>query len=127
LELALNLAWLLIAVALLLLCGARALSFTQRRRRITAVVALACLVWLLFPVISITDDLNSGQSVFEATSIKKPVQPGDQVRPLLTLLYAAPALARTAWREINLHSELSSITEEFFAFDLSRRPPPQSL
>src|SRR6185437_155397 len=58
----------------------------------TAVVALACLVWLLFPVISITDDLNSGQSVFEATSIKKPVQPGDQVRPLLTLLYAAPRL-----------------------------------
>lgn len=126
-ELALNIAWLVIAAALLLLCGAQALSFTEKRRRITALIALGCLIWLLFPIISITDDLNAGQSVFEATAIKKPGQPTDFARALHSPLLGVPAPAQTSWREINLHADLSYISDEFFSFDLSRRPPPRWL
>lgn len=125
-ELALNIAWLVVAAALLLLCGVRALSFTEKRRRITALIALVCLMWLLFPIISITDDLNTGQSVFEATAVKDN-QFTDVVKAFLSPLFAVPALSQTAWREINLHADLCDITQEFFSFDLSRRPPPQSV
>lgn len=124
-ELALNIAWLIVAVALLLLCGARALSLPQKRRRITALIALACLIWLLFPVISITDDLNAGQFVFQATTVRKAAQLADVVHALPALLPADSAPAQTAWREINLHADLCHISEKFFPFDLLRRPPPQ--
>lgn len=126
-ELALNIAWLVTAAGLLLLCGARALSFTERRRRITALIALACLIWLLFPVISITDDLNSSQSVFAATTVKKPPQPADVAGALLPLILVISVPSQLAWRKANLDADLSSITQECFAFDLSRRPPPQFL
>jgi hypothetical protein len=124
-ELALNIAWLIVAATLLLLCGARALSFTEKRRRITALIALTCLIWLLFPLISITDDLNAGTSVFEATTVKKPTLAADVVTALLPPVFIIATGSRTAWREINLHADLSQITQEFFSFDLSRRPPPQ--
>lgn len=124
-ELALNIAWLIVAAALLLLCGARALSFTEKRRRITALIALACLIWLLFPVISITDDLNAGYSVFAGTAVKKPSPVGVMALLPPTGL-AIPERSKASWRETNLHADLSGITQEFFSFDLSRRPPPQS-
>lgn len=123
-ELALNLAWLIVAATLLLLCGARALSFTEKRRRITALIALACLIWLLFPVISITDDLNAGQSVFQATAVKKPTSAGGLIVALLSPS-ASIAAPLASWRETNLHADLSEIKQEFFGFDLSRRPPPR--
>ena len=125
-ELALNIAWLIVAATLLLLCGARALSFTEKRRRITALIALTCLIWLLFPVISITDDLNAGYSVFEGTAVKKPSPAGGAVMALLPAnRLAIPARSKASWRETNLHADLSGITQEFFSFDLSRRPPPR--
>lgn len=124
-ELALNVAWLIVAAALLLLCGARALSLPEKRRRITALMALACLIWLLFPVISITDDLNAGQFVFAASAVKNPNHLPDLVQALLLPASAISAPAQTAWRETNLHADLCHISEEFFPFDLLRRPPPQ--
>jgi hypothetical protein len=125
-ELALNIAWLIVAAALLLLCVGRALSFSGKRQQITALVALSCLIWLLFPVISITDDLNSGQPVFAATSLKKLAQPAIATGVLSRLPVLFPASERTGWREINLHADLSGIFQEYFTFDLSRRPPPQA-
>lgn len=125
-ELALNIAWLVVAAALLLLCGSRALSFTGKRQQITALVALSCLIWLLFPVISITDDLNSGPPDLAATSVKKLAQPANATGVLLRLPLLFPAPSRTGWREINLNADLSGIFQEYFAFDLSRRPPPQA-
>jgi hypothetical protein len=123
-ELALNIAWLTVALLLLFLCGARALSFTERRRRITALIALTCLIWLLFPVISITDDLNAGTSVYDATAAKK-----GRLGELNTALAPATVLImaplQVAWREVNLHADLSTIQKEFICFDLFRRPPPE--
>jgi len=123
-ELALNIAWLVVAASLLLLCGARALSFTEKRRRITALIALACLIWLLFPVISITDDLNAGHSVFQATAVKKPTSAAGLIVALLSPSASIGAPA-ASWRETNLHAALCEIRQEFFGFDLSRRPPPR--
>jgi purine-cytosine permease-like protein len=122
-ELALNIAWLAVAAVLLLLCGARALSFTERRKRITALVALACLIWLLFPVISITDDLNASQSVYEGTTTKKS-KFNEIATALLTAIGLITFEPQVAWREINLHADSSDIQQEFFTFDLLRRPPP---
>jgi peptidoglycan/LPS O-acetylase OafA/YrhL len=124
-ELALNIAWLIVAVGLLLVCGARALSLPEKGRRITALIALACLIWLLFPVISITDDLDSGQFVFEASAVKKPNHLPNLFQALLLPASLVSAPDQTAWRETNLHADLCRITEEFFPFDLLRRPPPQ--
>lgn len=123
-ELALNIAWLVVAATLLLLCGARALSFTEKRRRITAFIALACLIWLLFPVISITDDLNTGQSVFQATAVKKSTPAAGLIIALLSPS-ASISAPLASWRETNLHAALSEIKQEFCGFDLSRRPPPR--
>jgi hypothetical protein len=128
LELALNIAWVIVAAAVLILCGGHALAFTERRRRITALVGLSCLIWLLFPIISITDDLHSEQAVLERTAIKK-VGPQNEIVSLFAaapVLTALPLLHGT-WREVNLNADLTHIEQEFFAFALSRRPPPQSL
>jgi hypothetical protein len=121
-ELALNVAWVGVASFLLLLCGAHAVSFTEKRRRITALIALACLIWLLFPVISITDDLNAGTSVYEATAASKGKlsEPNAAVVPAI-LITLVPQIA---WREINLHADLSTIQQEFISCHLFRRPPP---
>lgn len=127
-ELALNIAWVIVAAVVLILCGGNALAFTERRRRITALVGLSCLIWLLFPIISITDDLHAEQAVFERTAVRK-VGPQNEIVKLFAAapVLTAPPLLHAPWRQVNLSADLTQIEQEFFAFDLSRRPPPQSL
>ena len=127
-ELALNIAWLVVAAAVLILCGGRALAFTERRRRITALIGLSCLIWLLFPIISITDDLHAEQAVLARTAVRK-FGPQNEIIKLFAAapVLASPPLLHVTWREVNLNADLTQIEQEFFAFDLSRRPPPQSL
>src|SRR5271166_662528 len=71
-ELLLNLIWLTIAAGALV-------AFTRSRRRsarmahvpyVQALIALACVVVLLFPVISASDDLHPAQAVVEDASKK---------------------------------------------------------
>ena len=124
-ELALNVVWLVVAAALMLCCGTHALSFAERHRRITALVALAFLIWFLFPIISITDDLNATPSIVETTAVKKASHFNEVAKAFQMLLPRPPVLREAAWRDINLHADLCGICQEFFAFDLSRRPPPQ--
>lgn len=62
-EFALNLIWVLLSVALVRLWLCRApREGTSRRMQIAAV---AMLILLLFPVISVTDDLQAAQNVAE--------------------------------------------------------------
>ena len=61
-ELFLNLVWLVIAA------GAAAALVLARERRWIAITATICLVVLLFPIISITDDLASDPAVVEETT-----------------------------------------------------------
>jgi hypothetical protein len=69
-ELLLNLAWLLLALTALW-------AFARRRRScawtaalpcLTALVAIGCMLVLLFPVVSASDDLHPTQAVLEDAS-----------------------------------------------------------
>jgi len=71
-ELLLNLIWLTVAATALV-------AFTRSRQRssrmahipyVQALIALACVVVLLFPVISASDDLHPAQAVVEDASKK---------------------------------------------------------
>jgi hypothetical protein len=60
-ELILNLAWIGIASTALAVLLPRAI----RRRDIHAVAALVCALALLFPIISVSDDLSADRATFE--------------------------------------------------------------
>jgi hypothetical protein len=124
-ELALNLVWLVFAAGLLVHWGARALSFPEEHRAAAAAIALVCVISLLFPVISITDDLNSGVAVLEArTLIKKLSFSLDAAGALLTAVMAVSSVRLAAWREVNLHADVYHQLHELYASNLTRRPPP---
>ena len=109
-ELLLNLVW--VALALM------ALSAFQRRRRcctwtarvpyLKALLALACTLVLLFPVVSASDDLHPTQAVFEDASKRihqfvSPLQQGHISAPLGTLpallaIYLLSSLLVLKWR-----------------------------
>ncbi|HKB80378.1 MAG TPA: hypothetical protein VKH35_11750 [Thermoanaerobaculia bacterium] len=57
-ETLLNLLWLSIAVAAL---------FTAPRRSLRVLLALGCVLAVLFPIVSISDDLNGSQAAYEET------------------------------------------------------------
>jgi hypothetical protein len=72
-ELALNLAWLLIAVTSYALLARHLASVGKERAsgpsRCVSIVALSCALVILFPIISLTDDLHDMQvAVEEPTS-----------------------------------------------------------
>lgn len=127
-ELVLNLVWLVLASGLLLHWGAHALSLPEKHRAAAAAIALVCVISLLFPVISITDDLNSGAAVFEArTLIKKLSFSVDAAGALLTAVTAVSSVRLAAWREVNLHADVYHQLHELYFSNLTRRPPPPLL
>src|SRR5215472_1173999 len=76
-ELALNLVWLVLATASFLLWGIPALSFPRRNSNFAAATALICILCFLFPVISISDDLNSNPALCETSKSKKSLSTDD--------------------------------------------------
>ena len=68
-ELVLNLAWTLVAAMLLLLWLRMALHSAGSRR--AQFVALAVLVMVLFPVISVSDDLQAVQNPAEPDCVRR--------------------------------------------------------
>ncbi len=90
-------------------------------------IALVCLICLLFPVISMTDDLNcSGPALVESSKIKKLVA---SAHVILTLLPwpALEAPQENRWAALDRTPDLRRPSLEILAFNLSRRPPPLSL
>lgn len=71
-ELALNLAWSLIAAASYALLfrrfGNRGAWHARGASRVQCIVALTCVLAILFPVISLTDDLHEMQATAEEAS-----------------------------------------------------------
>jgi hypothetical protein len=71
-ELLLNLAWLLLALpAFFLWRGSRAASASRRFTSLQCLLALACLLVILFPVISATDDLCAMRNEMEESPASK--------------------------------------------------------
>ena len=71
LEIILNLLWVCVAAVALALTVHRLLSERERRRGWVLVVAVACAMLLLLPIISITDDLSAAATLVERTTSER--------------------------------------------------------
>lgn len=122
-ELLLNLTWLAIAIAAFARLGVWASTETDRRRIHLAVVATACVIVLLFPIISITDDLEGSAAVLEESATIK------RVVASAVLLHVMPALVATLSVGVLAATLilLGFMTEESFAVPLFLTAPVVSL
>jgi hypothetical protein len=123
-EVALNFVWLVLAAVSLLLWAVNSLNCTRRDRNFDAVIALTCVLCFLFPVISMSDDLNRSPALCETGKLKKWVS-ADLAEALVLFSVRAPALPEPAARRaVNLHVKCGLPTQEFVWSNLDRRPPP---
>jgi hypothetical protein len=104
-ELFLNLVWLLLAVATVLFWSSLCPIRRNHRSLSHGLIVLGCVMTLLFPVISMTDDLLAQQVAMEDASAttKRLVKSGERVKVLLNqrhvpavLLFSLPG--RGQWR-----------------------------
>jgi high-affinity Fe2+/Pb2+ permease len=123
-ELALNLGWFAISVAIFLFFGWYLVRKNGEQNFVIACVALICVVCLLFPVVSMTDDLNSSPAMPEATKFKKIFLSAQVVIHLFSSVLIRPAQERT-WASLIFGNEGKPPSQDCLSFDLSRRPPPQ--
>jgi hypothetical protein len=72
-ETILNLVWVIVALAAVGLCFTRRAKYKQdtRARVICEMIAIGCVVLLLFPVISLTDDLHPEVVAVDSASGKR--------------------------------------------------------
>lgn len=92
-ELILNLGWIAAATAIVWLCARHAPRTDGGRW--TQIVALAVVILILFPVISVTDDLLAAQSPTELESYQRKDHAFANVQPtpLAMLVFILPGLA----------------------------------
>lgn len=123
LETILNLVWTSVSLGLLAVCGIHLLRGGADRRRAAAAVALVCVVCLLFPVISATDDINAATPALVETNKLKRFAAS---MPAVLTLLAWPTLLpfpENRCSALDLTTELPP-SSDAFAFKLNRRPPP---
>ena len=121
-ELLLNLVWLAVAIAAFARLGVWASAETDRRRIRLAVVATACVIVLLFPIISITDDLEASAAVVEESATVRRVVAAAalHVLPIVAFTLALCIFASAL-------TLLGFLTEDSSAFHISVAAPPPSL
>lgn len=86
-------------------------------------IALACLIAFLFPVISITDDLN-GAAILVDTKSKRWMPSVELFAMVATGLLAAFYALRSTWRDGSILAEAPRLPQQICSFHSSRRPPP---
>lgn len=127
LETVLNLVWVGVSLALLLICGSHVLHGGEHRRRVVAAAALVCLMCLLFPVISATDDVNAaGPALVETNKFK---QLAGCAPDALVLLHWSPVTIpqeETRWAATGWPATFVRPLANAFSFPLHRRPPPST-
>lgn len=125
-ELALNIAWLILSALLVLFCSIWGRpAFNSKGQRIVVAVALACLIaFLLFPVISMTDDLTSGAVAADTTNYKHWIPTAELWALLAAGLVIAFSAQSSAWADGSILAQSVVPSQEAFSFHLSRRPPP---
>jgi hypothetical protein len=130
-ELTLNLVWAGIAATLLLFWAARSsgrsseprLARADARRTATALLALVCVICILFPIISMTDDLNASPAEPETAKSKLALLPHFLISSgLWTLVYDPNA--SVSHHEIEAQEDFAPPAHAFLSFLLTRRPPP---
>lgn len=124
-ELALNIAWLILSVGLVVLSTVRnGAACPAKRHRVVVAIALACLIAFLFPVISITDDLNGAAILTETTRSKRWMPSVELFAIVATGLLSAFYAQSSTWGDGSILSEAPRVSREVFGFHSSRRPPP---
>ena len=127
-ELALNIGWLVISAAAFVFFARHAVSQGQAQSSLIACIALVCIVCLLFPVVSMTDDLNSSAAMPEASKLRwlADLTHGAHLLSfaLLVLIYAPQA---RNWAALALKQEPKPADQARLYFNLCRRPPPSIL
>lgn len=110
-ELLLNLAWLLLAVpAFWLWRGSRTASAIRRPSSLQCLLALGCMLVILFPVVSATDDLHAMRTEMEESPLsKRNIRQASHDRATASKSLNPPAL---------LQNSISTV-----ALDESRVPP----
>lgn len=110
-------------MALLVACGAHVARAGKDCSRGIAAIALVCLICLLFPVISMTDDLYNGPALMEPNKLKLLAQSAHVVLTLLPWS-ALQAPQENHWAAVDRQPDVRLPLQEAFSFHLSRRPPP---
>jgi hypothetical protein len=128
-EIILNVAWALCSLGLILLWARNSRSNPVSRR--TQILALAMVVMLLLPVISLSDDLMAMQGPAETdTCLRRALNPSDLHPSVAAACWALPALMVT---EVS-SSNSSQGTSEGYRWitkpnslprSLDSRPPPR--
>jgi len=134
-ELLLNLAWLLLALPAYLLW--RNCRSTPAARRFTAVqclLALGCMLVILFPVISATDDLRAMRTEMEESPVSKRSMgqsngerlsaSKSQAQPALAVTPYSPVLFEQGWHVVVAVLITTPVSPVFVR---SGRAPPQIL
>jgi hypothetical protein len=109
-ELILNLAWLTLAFAAFARLAVWARGETDRRRVWIVALATVCVVVLLFPIVSITDDLQESVAAVEETFAVRRVVAAAALH-LTPVIVAALALSAV----ITVLTILGFVTVEAFA------------
>jgi hypothetical protein len=123
-ELTLNLVWLGIGAALLALQITPRFVHAEKRRTGIALLALLCVICLLFPVVSMTNDLNANPVDPEAGKLKLAVLTHFLVTSgAWTLVYDPHA--SIYHYEVDEQPDYSFPVHSFLSFRLTRCPPPQ--
>ena len=89
-------------------------------------MAMVCVLCLLFPVISMSDDLQDNPALLEGTKLNKLIAAGPAVMALLPLLALQAPLESAVWTATSSET-LNFRLQRLFTTDLSRRPPPSIL
>ena len=131
-ELFLNLVWLMLSVSLV--CGYLAFAPTPlKSRKAAAIIALALLILVLLPVISMTDDLAAINNPAETDHLlrrdRAPLHLHSDVAAvaIVSLLIGifAIAVARTSGEKVTLYS-LPSVLLNGAVRAFGVRPPPSA-
>jgi len=123
-ELALNLVWAGLAAALVVLWCTRATALNSARRTSIEVLALVCLICILFPVISMSDDLSASPAEPETQQSTLAVQAD------FLVVNTAPGILvhdpHESWfcHQVETQPDYRSPVHSYLSFLLTRRPPP---
>lgn len=132
-ELLLNLAWLLLALPAYWLWRASRSAPAAKFKSLQCLLALACMLVILFPVVSATDDLHAmraemeespagKRSIHQASNDKAPAWKG-QTPPALASSTRILIVMNEAWRPLATPRLLSTAAP---AIDPAGRAPPVS-
>ncbi len=117
--------WLILSTGLVIFAVAYGKSGRRTsEQRIAMAIALTCLIAFLFPVISMTDDLNSGAVLPEGGKSKHWLSMTTMFAFVATAIVVTFSAQSSTWADGSILSNISKISQDAFSFHLNRRPPP---